>query len=470
MLIRKFALSTLVTATIGSVLGQTAAAAATEQEAKQLGGKLTQFGAEKARNADGSIPEYTGGLRPPAGYKSGVDERYIDPYKDEKPLYTIDVKNVSQHAALLPEGTKAMIAKFPGSFKVNVYPTHRTVSYPSWVLENTVKNATTVKLVGEVEGDGVSGSAPDGRPWPGVPFPIPKSGFEVMWNYNLHLAPAVDHNSNSSWFGDASGNVSSLPSANQVFIHPWYEKTGQFRKETYGAFMGLSSRMFAPPSSAGIHFLNYYLPDSAHGGQKVWFYTPGQRRVRAAPEFAYDIPIAGYGGGILWDDIFGFTGRLDRFDFKLVGKKEMVIPYNSFGLTSTLTSKEIVGPRHVNPSAVRYEKHRVWVVDSIRKPDARHAYSRRTFYVEEDCWCIVATESYDDSGQLWRTTSVYTFPTYDTGGVNNGTFTTNDFVKGTYFVVNTGRADPGNFVRSYADHKSVPMLLTPQAVAAGNVR
>lgn len=453
-----------------TLLPQFALAEVTAEEAGQLGTTLTEFGAEKAGNADGSIPAYTGGLtKPPAGWTKDAD-RYVDPFASEKPLYSVTAKNMSQYAALLTEGNKGMLTRFPDSYRLDVYPTHRTVAYPSWVAKNTVKNATTVKLAGQVAGDTVEGADAEKSPFPGIPFPIPKNGVEVMWNYNFHYTAPITHTIPGAWLIDTGGSASSLPTPNEYFLHPWYEQSGKLRKETYNAVHGFTSVLQDPPSSAGIVFLNYYMHHAADGGQKVWFYTPGQRRVRAAPEFAYDIPIASYGGVLLWDEIHGFTGRMDRFDFKLVGKKEMLVPYNVFGITNQVASKDFLGKKHANPDAVRFEKRRVWVVDATRKPNARHVYSRRTFYVEEDCWCIVASEAYDNGGKLWKNMSIYNFPTYDVGGINNDGWGFNDLIKGNYTLINVGVKDPGKLVRSYASQEGLPLTLSPQAVVGGSVR
>ena len=449
-----------------------AQAAVSAEEAKKLGASLTEWGAEKAGNADGSIPAYAGGLtKPPAGWTKG-DDRYVDPFKDDKPLYVIDSKNLEQYGALLGAGDKAMLTAYSGTFKINVFPTRRSVFYPAWVIENTLKNATTTKLVGDVEGDSLSGPASDGLPFPGVPFPIPKSGYEVMWNHHLSYGPAVVHQFANAFLIDSSGSVSTLPKPDEYFLKPWYDKSGKLRKETFDAVFGFSAKLTSPPSSAGVHFLNYYLPKITDGApQKVWFYTPGQRRVRAAPEFSYDIPIAAYGGVLFWDEIFGFVGRMDRFDFKLVGKKEMIVPYNVFGVTNQVLTKDFIGPKHIVPDAVRWEKRRVWVVESTRKESARHAYSRRTFYLEEDCTCIVGVDAYDNGGKLWRASKIYTFPTYDTGGVYISSWSYNDLIKGNYTAINVGHKDPGHFLRSYTSGEGLPaMELTPQAVANGSVR
>jgi hypothetical protein len=291
-----------------------------------------------------------------------------------------------------------------------------------------------------------------------------------MWNHKLAYGPAVWSSETSAWLVDSSGSHVALPTVQNFHLRPWYDRSGKLRKEAYDAISGFSTSITSPPSSAGVHFLNYYLSDSGDGGQKVWFYTPGQRRVRAAPEFNYDIPIASYGGVLTWDELFGFVGRMDRFDFKLVGKKEIIIPANVYGVTNETTAKEALGPKHLNPDTVRWEKRRVWVVDSTRKAGARHAYARRTFYIDEDTWMVVSSESYDNSGKIWRVANILTYPTYDVGGTNNSTFNFYDLLKGNYFVINIGAKDPGNHVRAYADGSGLNIKLSPQSVASGSVR
>ena len=113
-----------------------AAAAATAEEAARLKSDLTPFGAEKAGNKDGTIPAWNGGYTTPIpGDKPGG--RRGDPFKDEGPLYSITAKNAEAHADKLTDGAKAMLKKYPDSFRVDVYKTHRTAAAPQWVYDNT---------------------------------------------------------------------------------------------------------------------------------------------------------------------------------------------------------------------------------------------------------------------------------------------------------------------------------------------
>src|SRR5512138_3434549 len=133
---------TLVVAALFALAAPAASRALTAEEAKQLGTTLTEIGAERAGNAEGTIPPYEGGLTtPPAGYRPGSGTR-PDPFAGEKPLFSIDGKNAAAHAARLTEGQKALLAKYP-DFRMDVYPTHRTVAFPRFVLEYFDGKATT---------------------------------------------------------------------------------------------------------------------------------------------------------------------------------------------------------------------------------------------------------------------------------------------------------------------------------------
>ena len=466
---KKTVLGALLTAVIGAIYMPVALAEVSAEEAAQLGGDtLTRFGAEKAGNADGSIPAYTNGLQ---SSTLSLDE---DPFPDEKPLYTITAANMAQYEDLLVDGTKLLLQRHD-EYRVDVYPSHRTMSYPDWVLENTVKNATTATLGGKVEGDDLLGAGDDGLPYPGIPFPIPKTGYEVMWNNTAKYAPPIGRQTWSGYLVDAGGAITELPHLDGMYVHPRYDRTGSLQKVVpKGTQFGFNATLTDPPSSAGIVFLNFYTSTgSKNGGQKVYFYTPGQRRVRLAPEFAYDVPIAGYGGVTIWDEIWNFVGRLDRFDFKLIGKEEKIIPYNSFLTEAHAPPREMLGDNTINPDYNRWEKHRVWVVEATRKSDARHAYAKRRFYVDEDTWCVIVQESWDDAGNLYRHTysPTHALPGAD-GGLSHYSWVTYDMIKGNYFILGTywgGKGDKITYYNSLEEHPRA-LSLTPNGVQASGVR
>nr|GFC65752.1 hypothetical protein [Tanacetum cinerariifolium] len=68
-----------------------------------------------------------------------------------------------------------MFKRYPDSFKMPVYPSHRGATVPADVFAAIKKNAVNTKLVGG--GNGLENFET------AVPFPIPKDGLEVIWNH-----------------------------------------------------------------------------------------------------------------------------------------------------------------------------------------------------------------------------------------------------------------------------------------------
>jgi len=154
--------------------------------------------------------------------------------------------------------------------------------------------------------------------------------------------------------------------------------------------------------------------DQVKESRQAWMYNPGARRILRAPDVAFDAPGSGSDGLRTTDDYDGFNGSPERYDWKLIGKKEMIISYNNFKLTSkSLKYSDIVRPGHLNQDLVRYEPHRVWVVEATLKPGKRHVYAKRVFYIDEDSWQIAHADAYDGRGELWRAHEIDAVQFYD---------------------------------------------------------
>jgi len=415
---------TVLAASLALVLAAQAQASVSTQDAAKLGSSLTQVGAEKAGNADGSIPAYNGGLTtPPASFKSG-DSMRPDPFANEKPLLVIDGKNVDQYKNLLSATTVELAKRFP-TFRVDVFPTHRTVSLPQAILDNGVKNASGAKsLEGGLAIDNVL---------PGIPFPIPQSGNEAMWNFLLRYQGVSISSKYDSWNVDSAG-VPSLAITGQAFIsYPIYENLTQ-PISSADVYYQMKLSYTGPARRAGEAIM---LKDAANPLQqprRAWQYLPGQRRVKLAPNLAYDTPNPGTAGAGTYDDVFVFNGALDRYDWKLVGKQEMIVPYNTYKLTYAQDPKSLTSANHLAPDFVRWEKHRVWVVEGTLKAGARHIYAKRRFYLDEDSWTALASDQYDARGQLYRGSFAFLSQSYDKQVPDSTPFMIYDLVGGSYSI------------------------------------
>lgn len=378
----------IVTAAVAAAMAGTAGAA-TPEEAAQLGKTLTPFGAEKAGNKDGTIPAWDGGLtRPVAGFKAG-GRRDQDPYAGEKPLYSITAKNMDQYADKLTDGTKAMLKKH-ASYRIDVYPTHRTAAAPQWVYENTAKNATAAKLNDKQIPVGAFG---------GIPFPVPKNGAEAMWNHLLNWRGENIDFVDRAYLITSEGKQVMTVDAVAAQNLPYYFRDGSL-DASGGNYWNIRLVNAGPPIRAGEAILGRLNLDADRDSSYV--YLAGQRRTRKLPNACCDTPTPATAGVMSFDELNVFSGRLDRFDWKLVGKKEILVPYNT---NRSLAGKDLdlIGASHLNPDMVRWELHRVWVVEANLKPGMRHVAPKGRYYLDEDTWTAVLGDRWDAKGQLWKT-------------------------------------------------------------------
>jgi hypothetical protein len=428
-------------------------AAATADEAKALGSKLTPIGAEMAGNADGTIPAYTGGLTtPPADFKAGSGIR-PDPFTSEKPRVVIDAKNMSKYEGQLTEGAKALLAKYP-TYHLDVYPTHRTVAFPKFVTDNTAKAATTAKTTND--GRSFSGAHA------GFPFPIPKDGYEAMWNHLVRFNGVAYEAKYRNLSVDSSGHASLTTEGNSVQEYPYWD-AAQADSDIYWRI----KLSYTGPARRAGEALQLFDPlDLGTKDRRAWIYLPGQRRVKVAPDLAFDTPNPGTAGATTFDDTFIFNGSMDRFDFKLVGKKEMLVPYNDYRAVYQSTQDALLTPNHLNPDLVRWELHRVWVVEATLREGKRHVYSKRTFYLDEDSWAALASDEYDGRGQLYRAGFAYMAPSYDVPAPYTDMFGHYDLIARIYSLT-------GYTAETGGQHQSKPRSereWSPDALAGSGIR
>lgn len=388
----------LITAICASAMATSATvfAKVSPEEAAKLGKSLTLVGAEKAGNADGTIPAFTG--EPPKFPESVMNNPVAflpNIYADEKPLFIITAENYKQHADKISAGLQKMFETYPKTFKIPVYPTHRDMVFRDFVTKNSLINATNSVLTGG--GNGVKNA------FGASPFPIPKNGAEVMWNNGLRPGPHSYDVTYDTVAVYAGGNRSFEKTRTRVYApsnDPENTRENFAKNEMVGYQI---QEWLAPKRRAGEMILVQEPLDQAANPRKAWSYMPSTRRVRRAPVVAYDSP-QGPGKLITTDDARMFNGAFDRYNWELVGKKEMYIPYNNYALDNPeLSYDEVLGDKHLNPEHMRYELHRVWEIKATLKENQRHIYQTRHFFLDEDTWFAALADSYDARGDLWRT-------------------------------------------------------------------
>jgi hypothetical protein len=408
-----------------------------------LPASLTPLGGEKAGNAAGTIPAWDGGItKPPAGYVPG--RHYVDPFAADAPLVTITQQNAGQYAAQLSEGHKAMLKTYP-TFKMVVYPSRRSASVPQRIYDATQKNMSAAKLVNG--GNGVDGSLA------GPPFPTPKTGQEVIWNHLLRFRGETM----ARWISQATptrgGQFTVVDFEEESMVV--YAQPNMTAAAINNRLVYFKQTVTAPARLAGGILLVHETLDQVKKPRDAWLYNPGQRRVRRAPQVAYDNPGTAADNMRTTDQLDLFNGAPDRYDWKLVGKREIYVPYNAYRLQDPkLKYKDIVTPLHMNPEHLRYELHRVWVVEATLRTGERHIYKKRVFYIDEDSWSALIVDQYDNRDQLWRVSEGHVMNFYNVPLVWTSAEVHTDLQAGRYLVMGLfNERRPHNFQlkRSEAD-------------------
>ena len=368
----------------------------------RLGADLTPLGGERAGNASGTIPAWNGGItRPPRGYSRG--EHHRDPFAGDRPLFVIDGSNIDAHRSRLSVGHQRMLELYP-DFRMKVYPTRRSASAPQRIYDATRRVAATAHL--EDNGNGVGGAVI------GIPFPIPSNGLEAIWNHLLRYRGETVSCMMGQAAVTAGGDYTVVQFEVEAEVR--YSLPGMTEAKLDNTMMLFKQKVLAPTRLAGDILLVHETMNQVREPRRAWTYNPGQRRVRRAPNVAYDNPGTTTDGLRTADQFDMFNGAVDRYDWKLVGKRELYVPYNSYQLHSDeLSFSDILTPRHVNPEYLRYELHRVWVVEATLASGARHVYKRRTFYIDEDSWQILVADIYDTRDRLWRVSEGHVINYYE---------------------------------------------------------
>ncbi|MEO9335085.1 DUF1329 domain-containing protein [Pseudomonas guguanensis] len=440
-----------------SLLATSVMAAVSPDEAAKLGTTLTPVGAEMAGNADGSIPAWTGGLPTNAG---AVDPRgfLADPFANEQPLFTITAQNVEQYKDKLTPGQMAMFKRYPESYRMPVYPTHRSASLPAAVLEATKQNAVNTRMV--EGGNGLENFQTAN------PFPIPQNGLEVIWNHITRYR---------------GGSVRRLvtqatPQPNGSYSLVYFQDEFVFRdaltdydpSKAGNVLFYFKQRVTAPSRLAGNVLLVHETLDQVKEPRLAWLYNAGQRRVRRAPQVSYDGPGTAADGLRTSDNLDMYNGAPDRYDWQLVGKKEIYIPYNAYKLDSpNLKYADIIKAGHINQDLTRYELHRVWHVTATLKSGERHIYAKRDFFIDEDTWQAALIDHYDGRGTLWRVAEAHAQYYYDKQVPWYTLETLYDVLSGRYLALGMKNEEKQAYDFNY---KAAGSDFTPAALRQAGVR
>ena len=440
---------------VGLLMAGAAFAKVPAAEAEKLGKELTCVGAEKAGSKDG-VPEYTGkwlGTPPGVQYTPNVGQHPVDPYANEKPVMSITADNMAQYAGKLSEGQKALFAKFPKTFRMDVYPGHRDFRYSDAVCAAAKQNALNAEL-----GDG--GLSVKNGFRGAVSFPIPKNGQEALMN-NMFPTRAFNEDKLADIANVLSdGTISWGRQRNQNLDY------GNLPEEVGKPLEGLMANsmtlVLLPEREKGSVSVSSEPVNFAKDKRLAWNYDPGTRRVRQLPEYGFDQPLGGSGGKMTIDSDRLFNGSPERYNWKLLGKREMYIPANSYKLHSKdVKYADLIKPGVPNADYIRWELRRVLAVEGTLKDNYRHLYGKRVLFLDEDTGMAVMSDMYDARGSLWQYAFINYYYGFDINAWQAGNAFFFDLNSGGYVAYNLFQERPRAGILNKGDLK--PSMFTPQA-------
>ncbi|TWC37753.1 uncharacterized protein DUF1329 [Pseudomonas sp. SJZ079] len=400
-------------------------------QAARLGQDLTPLGGERAGNLAGTIPSWQGGLaQPPASYQPGM--HHPDPYVDDAPLYQVNSQNLGQYQAQLPPGLRLLLEQNP-DYYLRVYPTRRSAAAPQRIYDATRFNALNAELISN--GNGVAGAAA------GVPFPLPENGQQAIWNHIMHYRGNQIRMVTNQAAVLSSGAYNLLKLERDVYY--LYGREGVSPQDLDNTLFYYKYKVVAPSKLAGSALVVQETLDQVLAIRKAWRFNRGERRVRRLPRLAYDSLQPDSNGMATADQVDVYNGAPDRYQWQLLGKQEMLVPYNSYAVHQKgIAYDNILRRNTVNPELLRYELHRVWVVEAELRKGFSHPYAKRRFYLDEDSWQILAVDLYDKNGELTGLQESHSISYYEVPMFGSTLETIYDFKDARYFVDGLDNNEP----------------------------
>jgi hypothetical protein len=425
-------------------------------QANRLGQDLTPWGSEKG-GGDG-VSAWDGGLTaPPAGVSfNAKTQQHVNPFKSDAVKFTITGANAGQHAAKLSEGQKAMLKQY-GTYKIPVYDSRRTCAMPQFVYAASKNNATVGDLT--ADGDGVTGSIM------GTPFPIANNAMEIVWNSKLRFRNFKVTRQFTAAPVQSNGTYSLITVQDEAILR-WSDPKYKKAEDLNNLSLYYIANTISPARLAGNVVLVHESINAATQPRKAWSYNPGTRRVRVAPDIAYDNPGTNTDGMTTSDSFDGFNGAMDRYNWRFLGRAVKYIPYNNYdAINAKLT--DFVKPQHLNQDFMRYEAHRTWMVEAYLKPGNRHTYARRVMHIDEDSFTMSLVDIYDGRGQLFRFQELQTANYYHVPLCGAAGETIYDLTSGRYLAGQLRNEQPP--VNYFADELNDGRY-TPEAIRTLGVR
>jgi hypothetical protein len=335
--------------------------------------------------AENNIGERIPISSPVENYNPNSNE-YVNPFIEDKIQFEINSSNYENYLTQLTDGQIKMFQSYPDTFVMNIYPSRRSCAVPQEVLD--LSKSGNANMIADGEGvDGIVGS---------IPFPNASEPLHHVWNHILRYR-GVDIIGGAPYYVVNPDGSMTQGAGEAIAKNCW----NPFVKDNYckGLQGMLMQKVTHPPRLADASLLVIESLNALDNPRKAWVYDPGTRRVRRAPNIAYDYLGSASQGLSTADSFDGFNGAKDRYNWSNVGTELKFMPYNVYDFYNA-DRKEVLANFHVNQKYMRYELVKVNIVKAEVKSDKRHIYPHRVMYFDTDSHGMISEEIYDGKKEI----------------------------------------------------------------------
>jgi len=311
----------------------------------------------------------------------------------------LDSSNVESASSILPDSIKLLIKKYNLKIWMKNY---KPVVPSNGFIEATNRYYKQVKLTdtgNNARKKGIHNYVA------GLPFPKPKNGLEVAWNYQygyngddadndfavywIHAKRGVEKHEEWRW-------LYLMRAMHRTDIEPIPEIPKLAKKQIQYYSMTVCKKPF---DKKGFTALYYRVEKPLD--QEGWIYIPAQRR---ATRFSFGTRGDAWNNtDLLYEDVRGYMGYPEWMHWKIIGKGTFLAPMHSdipYGKSNINKVYDFNNPPHWNFKA-NWEPRPMYVVEA--KPKFRdYPYSRMICYIDAENYYMMFKEAYDKKNQLWK--------------------------------------------------------------------
>jgi hypothetical protein len=310
---------------------------------------------------------------------------------------TVNSANMGQYAAMIPNGVQTLMKKYGYKFTTKDY---EAFAPSNGYIDATNKGAGQPKYVkGTPRELGLQNYVA------GLPFPTPKDGTEVAYNYIYsYVGDDADNLFSVHWIGAKSGREKSeewqwkyiTRGVNRTDIAPI--PAFESAKKSGTQYYSLTITK-APADKAGLATL--YTRMVKPEDQKGFLFNPVQQKI--IPMVFGTVGTSWNNTDMLYEDVRGYMGYAEWMSWEILEKKTMLLPMNSgvpHGKAQLEQVYDFQNAPHWNFKS-KWEPRPVYVLQAKSKFND-YPYSKMIFYVDAESYYFVVKDAYDKKGQLWK--------------------------------------------------------------------